>query len=88
MPVGSASDSVFIEGSLFLPRWASLTHNDWFKVSKSILGFRDPLFDSQDELPSQTTTVHNCPILSAKVLTHEETRREIHNYMWPVWLRK
>jgi hypothetical protein len=63
MPVGSASDSAFIEGrSLFLPRWASLKHNDWFKVSKSILGFRDPLLDSQEELPSQTTTVHNCPL--------------------------
>ena len=52
MPVGFASDSVFIEGrSLFLPRWASLKHNDWFKVSKSILGFRDPLLDSQKNSP-------------------------------------
>lgn len=82
MPVGSACDSVFIEGrSLFLPRWASLKHNDWFKVSKSILGFRDPLLDSQEELPSQTTTFHNCPILQTKFMTHEEFRRKIHNYM-------
>ena len=82
MPVGSASDSVFIEGrSLFLPRWASLKHNDWFKVSKGILGFRDPLLDSLEEFPSQTTTVHNCPILQTKVTTHEESRRKIRNYM-------
>jgi len=82
MPLSSASDSMFIEGrSLFLPRWASLKHNDWFKVSKSILSFRDPLLDSQEEPPSQTTTVHNCPILQTKVTTHEEYRRKIHNYM-------
>ena len=82
MPVSSANDSVFIEGrSLFLPRWASLKHNDWSKVSKSILGFRDPLLDSLEELPSQTTTAHNCPILQTKVTTHEVYRRKIHNYM-------